>query len=67
MRTEDIDIELVHDWLNSALKHYWRARKDVAECNATGVKAWKAAAFRQLNHARKELKEATSFYNSIYY
>jgi hypothetical protein len=66
MRTEDIDIELCHDWLKDAIRGYWRAKKDIAESNVTGVKAWKAAAFRRLNHARRELKEANSFYNSIF-
>lgn len=66
MRTEDLDIELIHDWLKDATRSYWRARKDVAECNVIGIKEWKAAAFRRLNHARMELKEANSFYNSIF-
>jgi hypothetical protein len=48
----DLDINL--DTLNAALKHgtvrLQRAKRDLREANAAGVKSWRACAFRQLNH-----------------
>jgi hypothetical protein len=48
----------VNESLREATKRYKRAKQDLAEANAYGVREWKQCAFRQLNHTRKELKRA---------
>jgi hypothetical protein len=63
----DLDINL--HTLNTALKYgtvrLQRAKRDLREANASGVKTWRAAAFRQLNHARTELRRLTKLARAV--
>ncbi len=63
----DLDINL--NTLNAALKHgtvrLQRAKRDLREANAAGVKSWRQCAFRQLNHARAELRRITKLARAV--
>lgn len=67
MRELDINYDTLNVALRESTKRYKRAKLDLAEANAFGVKEWKQVAFRQLNHARRELKRACKLAKRVLY
>lgn len=67
MRELDINYDTLNVALRESTKRYKRAKLDLAEANAFGVKEWKQVAFRQLNHARLELKRACKLAKQVLY
>lgn len=65
------NLDINYDTLNKALrestKRYTRAKRDLAEANTFGIKEWKQVAFRQLNHARQELKRVCRLAKRVLY
>lgn len=67
MRDLDINYETLSASLREATKRYQRAKRDLSEANQFGVKEWKQVAFRQLNHARRELVRACRLTRRVIY
>jgi methionine synthase I (cobalamin-dependent) len=67
MRELDINYNTLNEALRESIKRYARAKRDLAEANAFGIKEWKQVAFRQLNHARRELKRACKLAKRVLY
>lgn len=67
MRDLDINYDTLNESLREATKRYRRARADLSEANQFGVKEWKQVAFRQLNHARRELQRACRITRKVLY
>lgn len=67
MRDLDINYNTLNEALRESTKRYKRAKVDLAEANQFGVKEWRQVAFRQLNHARRELKRACKLARKVIY
>lgn len=67
MRELDINYDTLSVALRESTKRYERAKLDLAEANIYGIKEWKQVAFRQLNHARRELKRACKLARKVIY
>lgn len=67
MRELDINYDTLSVALRESTKRYKRAKLDLAEANIYGIKEWKQAAFRQFNHARRELKLACKIAKRVLY
>jgi len=67
MRELDINYDTLSVALRESTKRYKRAKLDLAAAYSYGIKEWKQAAFRQLNHARRELKRACKLAKRVLY
>lgn len=67
MRDLDLNYNTLNESLREATRRYKRAKLDLAEANSFGVKEWKQCAFRQLNHARRELTRACRLARRVIY
>lgn len=67
MRELDINYDTLNVALRESTKRYKRAKLDLAEANSYGIREWKQVAFRQLNHARRELKRACKLAKRVLY
>lgn len=67
MSNLDVNLETLNEALREATYAYQRAKRDLSEANAFGVKEWRQVAFRQLNHCRRELRRACRLTRKVIY